>query len=72
MESLTRLTGGASATNASSAFSNEKTRSGGQSARGVEGAIPNTRDWTWKIEYLYIDFGHIGASGTDTILDTYS
>jgi outer membrane immunogenic protein len=32
----------------------------------------NTRDWTWKAEYLYIDFGHIGASGTDTVLGTYS
>jgi hypothetical protein len=34
--------------------------------------IPNTRDRTWKVEYLYIDLGHFGASGIDTVLGTYS
>jgi outer membrane immunogenic protein len=30
---------------------------------GVEGAVPNTTAWTWKVEYLYIDFGTASGSG---------
>jgi outer membrane immunogenic protein len=56
----------------SSVVENSKTKFGWTAGAGVEGAIPNTRDWTWKVEYLYIDFGHFGASGTDTVLGTYS
>jgi hypothetical protein len=33
---------------------------------------PNTYDWTRKVEYLYIDFGHLGASSTDLVLGTYN
>ena len=70
-QSLTVALGGVSATNASSVDAT-KNRFGWTAGAGVEGAIPNTRDWTWKAEYLYIDFGHIGASGTDMVLGTYS
>jgi outer membrane immunogenic protein len=34
---------------------------------GVEGAIPNTSNWTWKVEYLYIDFGTLSGSGYDPV-----
>jgi outer membrane immunogenic protein len=30
---------------------------------GIEGAVPNTTNWTWKLEYLYIDFGTVGGNG---------
>jgi outer membrane immunogenic protein len=55
-----------------STVGNAETKFGWTAGAGVEGAIPNTRDWTWKVEYLYIDFGHFDASGTDTVLGTYS
>jgi outer membrane immunogenic protein len=70
-QSLTVTLGGASAAT-SSLVEATKTKFGWTAGAGVEGAIPNTRDWTWKVEYLYIDFGHIGVSGTDTVLGTYS
>lgn len=33
---------------------------------GIEGAIPGARNWTWKVEYLYIDFGTVSGNGFDT------
>jgi outer membrane immunogenic protein len=33
---------------------------------GVEGALPTMPGWSWKAEYLYIDFGTISGSGFDT------
>jgi outer membrane immunogenic protein len=33
---------------------------------GVEGGIPSVPGWTWKAEYLYIDFGTVSGSGFDT------
>jgi outer membrane immunogenic protein len=33
---------------------------------GVEGAIPNTGNWTWKVEYLYIDFGTVSGNGVQS------
>jgi outer membrane immunogenic protein len=56
----------------SSVVGTAETKFGWTAGAGVEGAIPNTRDWTWKAEYLYIDFGHLGTSGTDAVLGTYS
>jgi len=32
---------------------------------GIEGAFPNAPNWTWKIEYLYIDLGSVSGSGFD-------
>jgi len=56
----------------SSVVGNSKTKFGWTAGAGVEGAIPNTRDWTWKVEYLYVDLGTISGAGTDTVLGTYS
>jgi outer membrane immunogenic protein len=33
---------------------------------GIEGAVPNTTNWTWKLEYLYIDFGTLSVNGLST------
>ena len=47
-------------------YGNSTTKVGWTLGAGIEGAIPNTRDWTWKLEYLYIDFGSVNGSGFDT------
>ena len=52
------------------AFSNSKTNVGWTVGAGVEGAIPNTREWTWKIEYLYLDLGSISGTGVETDFGT--
>ena len=44
-------------------FGDSATKLGWTLGAGVEGAIPNTSDWTWKVEYLYIDFGTVSANG---------
>jgi outer membrane immunogenic protein len=46
-------------------FGQSTTKVGWTVGAGVEGAIPNTRDWTWKLEYLYIDFGTVSGTGFD-------
>ena len=57
---------------ASSSFGETKTKFGWTLGAGIEGAIPNTRDWTWKAEYLYIDLGSISGSGIDPVVGPYS
>jgi len=56
----------------SSAIGDSKTKFGWTLGAGAEGAIANSRDWTWKVEYLYIDFGSFSAAGTDPIIGAYS
>ena len=35
--------------------------------------IPNCNQWTWKVEYLYVDLGPQGGSGSDPMFGaTYS
>ena len=43
-------------------FDGSTTKAGWTLGAGVEGAIPNTSDWTWKAEYLYIDFGTVSGN----------
>jgi outer membrane immunogenic protein len=51
-------------------FSNKSSvRFGAVFGGGIEGAVAHTSDWTWKAEYLHLDFGHAGLSGA--IYDVY-
>jgi outer membrane immunogenic protein len=50
---------------ASWGFSNTSTRLGWTAGAGVEGAVPNTTNWTWKLEYLYLDLGSVSGTGLE-------
>ena len=50
---------------ASWSFSRSTTKAGWTVGGGVEGAIANTREWTWKVEYLYMDLGSVNGTGYD-------
>ena len=51
-------------------FNQSPTNVGWTVGGGIEGTlpnwIPNVANWTWKIEYLYIDLGSVSGSGFDT------
>jgi outer membrane immunogenic protein len=47
-------------------YGSSATNVGWTAGGGIEGAIPNTHNWTWKVEYLYIDLGRVSGSGFDT------
>ena len=49
--------GGTAFASGGGSVSGSTTKVGWTVGGGVEGAIPNTRNWTWKIEYLYMDLG---------------
>jgi outer membrane immunogenic protein len=53
-------------------FSSSKTRVGWTAGAGVEGALFNSNNWTWKVEYLYIDLGSQHGSGVDPVIGNYS
>jgi hypothetical protein len=36
---------------------------------GIEGIVPSATDWTWKIEYLFIDFGTVSGTGYNAAFD---
>lgn len=46
-------------------YGNSTIKIGWTAGAGIEGAISNNRDWTWKIEYLYMDLGIISGNGLD-------
>lgn len=46
-------------------YSNSATNVGWTVGSGIEGLIPGYSSWTWKLEYLYIDFGTVSGSGID-------
>jgi outer membrane immunogenic protein len=48
-------------------FSDSDIKAGYAVGGGVEGAFANTKDWTWKVEYLYIDLGSLKGSGIEPI-----
>jgi outer membrane immunogenic protein len=53
-------------------ISNSSTRVGWTLGAGAEGALFNWNNWTWKVEYLYIDLGSQSASGVDPVVLGYS
>jgi outer membrane immunogenic protein len=48
-----------------SSFKQTKTKTGWTVGAGFEGAAPLS-NWTWKIEYLYLDLGRFDATTTDS------
>jgi outer membrane immunogenic protein len=44
-------------------FSSSATNVGWTAGAGVEGYIPNTTSWSWKVEYLYLDLGSVSGTG---------
>ncbi len=53
-------------------ISASKTKFGWTAGAGVEGVLFNWNNWTWKLEYLYIDLGSLSGSGVDPIIGPYS
>lgn len=53
-------------------LSGSKTRVGWTLGGGAEGALFNWNDWTWKVEYLYVNLGSQGGSGIDPIIGPYT
>lgn len=62
--------GPSSPTNVTSA-SSSSTLVGYAVGAGIAGAFFNQSNWTWKLEYIYMDLGSLGATGFDPRLGTY-
>lgn len=61
-----------SLTSGTASFSDSTIRVGWTLGAGIEGAIPNTSNWTWELEYLYIDFGTLSGNGFTSLGEPYS
>ena len=46
-------------------FSSSDTRVGWTVGFGIEGLFINAPQWTWRVEYLYLDLGTVNGSGID-------
>jgi len=59
---------------ASWSFGGTTTAVGWTVGGGIEGAVPNMSAWTWRVEYLYVDYGTINFSGAtgDPTFPTYT
>jgi outer membrane immunogenic protein len=47
-------------------YGNSATNVGWTAGAGIEGAFPNSRNLTWKLEYLHVDLGTVSGNGFDT------
>lgn len=54
-----------------SSFSNSKVTAGWTVGAGIEAAILDSPNWTWKLEYLYMDLGSINGAGIDPVIGSY-
>jgi outer membrane immunogenic protein len=50
-------------------FANTTTKLGWTAGAGVEGVVPSTTNWTWKLEYLFIDLGSVSGTGFELSAD---
>jgi outer membrane immunogenic protein len=46
----------------SAAFSDSRTKLGWTLGAGIEGAVSPSSNWTWRVEYLYVDLGTANAT----------
>lgn len=63
--SISGTTGGVPFGPIASTLSGSDTRVGWTVGAGIEGALLSSTNWTWKVEYLYIDFGRVTYSFND-------
>jgi outer membrane immunogenic protein len=56
----------------STAVGNSTTNVGYTVGAGIAGAFPNSSNWTWKLEYLYVDLGTISAAGINTFIGPFN
>lgn len=59
------ITNNGTTVNYSTPFSYSKTKTGWTAGAGIEGLL-GVRNWTWRVEYLHIDLGSIGAGSFGT------
>jgi outer membrane immunogenic protein len=55
---------------ASGTLSDSKINVGWTVGGGFEGGVPNCPNWTWRVEYLYIDLGTINYTFNDPVAGT--
>ena len=53
-------------------FADATTKVGWTAGAGIEGAIPNSNNWTWRLEYLYIDFGTVSGNAINPDGNAYN
>ena len=46
-------------------YSGSGTNAGWTLGGGIEGAVPGSPAWRWKVEYLYLDLGSVSGTGID-------
>ncbi|MGP0093054.1 MAG: outer membrane protein [Xanthobacteraceae bacterium] len=50
-------------------FSSSATHVGWSLGGGVEGVVASAPNWTWKLEYLYLDLGKVSGTGLEPFAD---